>query len=81
MSLYIRDPEVDALAAKLQELTRSRTKTDAVRNALVEAIERATAARSFADRNAAVLAMADALGPTEPDFDSKAFFDDMWGET
>jgi antitoxin VapB len=81
MSLYIRDPEVDALAAKLQELTRSRTKTDAVRNALVEAIERATAARSFADRNAPVLAMADALGPTEPDFDSKAFFDDMWGET
>lgn len=81
MSLYIRDPEVAALAAKLQELTRSRTKTDAVRNALIDAIERANAARSFADRNARVLAMADALGPTRPDFDSKAFFDEMWDET
>jgi hypothetical protein len=48
MSLYIRDPDVAALAAKLQDLTGSRTKTEAVRLALQQAIERANAKRSFA---------------------------------
>lgn len=78
LSLYIRDAEVDALATKLQQLTNAHTKTDAVRTALAEAIERANLTRSFADRNAHVLAMADALGPSDPDFDGKAFFDEMW---
>ena len=80
MSLYIRDPDVAALAAKLQDLTGSRTKTEAVRLALQQAIERANAKRSFAQRNAHVLEMADALGSTNPEFDSKAFFDRMWGD-
>jgi antitoxin VapB len=80
MSLYIRDPEVDALAEKLQRLTQTRTKTDAVRAALIEAIARAGADRSFAERNADVLAMADALGPSDLTFASKPFFDDMWGQ-
>lgn len=79
-SLYIRDPDVAALAAKLQDLTGSRTKTEAVRLALQQAIERANAKRSFAQRNAHVLEMADALGSTNPEFDSKAFFDQMWGD-
>jgi antitoxin VapB len=80
MSLYIRDPDVAALAAKLQDLTGSRTKTEAVRLALQQAIERANAKRSFAQRNAHVLEMADALGSTNSEFDSKAFFDQMWGD-
>ncbi len=80
MSLYIRDPDVAALAAKLQDLTGSRTKTEAVRLALQQAIERANAKRSFAQRNAHVLEMADALGSTNPEFDCKAFFDQMWGD-
>ena len=66
MSLYIRDPDVAALAAKLQDLTGSRTRTEAVRLALQQAIERANAKRSFAQRNAYVLEMADALGSTNP---------------
>ena len=78
MSLYIRDPEVDALAEKLQRLTQ--TKTDAVRAALIEAIARAGADLSFAERNADVLAIADALGPSDLTFASKPFFDDMWGQ-
>ena len=72
---------MDALAAKLQQLTRTRTKTDAVRAALVEAIARASAAQTFAERNARVLAMADDLGPSDPNLDGKAFFDDMSGES
>ena len=69
MSLYIRDPDVAALAAKLQDLTGSRTKTEAVRLALQQVIERANAKRSFAQRNAHVLEMADALGSTNPEFE------------
>ena len=69
MSLFIRDPDVAALAAKLQDLTGSRTKTEAVRLALQQAIERANAKRSFAQRNAHVLEMADALGSTNPEFE------------
>ena len=80
MSLYIRDPDVASLAAKLQDLTGSRTKTEAVRLALQQAIERANEKRSFAQRNAHVLEMADALGSTNPEFNSKAFFDQMWGD-
>jgi len=80
MSLYIRDPDVASLAAKLQDLTGSRTKTEAVRLALQQAIQRANAKRSFAQRNAQFLEMADALGSTNPEFDSKAFFDQMWGD-
>jgi antitoxin VapB len=75
MPLYIRDPEVDSLAAKLQALTGAATKTEAVRAALAEAIGRATAARSFLARNAHVLEMADALGPTTPDLGRRAVSD------
>src|SRR5690349_11069984 len=40
MALYIRDSEVDKLAVKLQELTQALTKTEAVRTALTNEIER-----------------------------------------
>ncbi len=34
MSLYIRDDDVDALAKKVQQVTKAPTKTEAVRRAL-----------------------------------------------
>lgn len=80
MSLYIRNPEVDALAAELQRVTRARTKTEAVRSALQHELRRAQAALSFDVRNADVMRMADALGDTDAAFDMKAFTDKMWGE-
>ena len=56
LSLYIRDLRSTRSPPKLQQLTQSRTKTDAVRAALIDAIARAKAPRSFAERNSDVLA-------------------------
>ena len=80
MSLFIRDAQVNELAQELQKIIGARTKTDAVRLALEHEIKRARAAQSFEERNAKVMAMADALGPTDPNFDMKAFCDELWGE-
>jgi antitoxin VapB len=78
MPLYIRDRAVDQLAERVQKATGASTKTEAVRIALEHELERATARMSFDERNAKVMAMADALGATDPNFDMKAFTDEMW---
>ena len=80
MSLYIRDDQVDELAARLQAETGARTKTEAVRVALQNELERVRAHKSFAERNAEAFALADRLGLPNPDFDQKKFSDEMWGE-
>jgi antitoxin VapB len=80
MPLYIRDQAVDELAERVQNVTGARTKTDAVRLSLQHELERATARMSFDERNADVLALADALGKTDAAFDMKAFTDEMWGQ-
>ena len=79
MPLYIRDRAVDTLASRVQKVTGAKTKTAAVRLALERELERATARMGFDERNADVMAMADALGKTDPRFDMKAFTDEMWG--
>ena len=84
MPLYIRDDEVDALAVKLQTLTKAQTKTDAVREALRHELERVMQNLSARARLSKALDMASALGVTKEaarDFDQKAFFDKMWGDS
>ena len=78
MPLFIRDDEVDALADELKRVTKAPSKTDAVRRALRDALERETSKQSLMERLAPVLAEADAMGPTDPDFDMKRFTDEMW---
>ncbi|MEL7464881.1 MAG: type II toxin-antitoxin system VapB family antitoxin [Pseudomonadota bacterium] len=78
MPLYIRDEEVDALADQLKQATGAPSKTDAVRRALRDALERETSKKPLLERLAPVLAEADAMGPTDPDFDMKRFTDEMW---
>ncbi len=78
MGLFIRDPEVDALASELQRATHAPTKTEAVRAALRHALAQARKAQAFDERNAEVMKMADALGKTRAAFDMKAFTDEMW---
>ena len=41
MPLYIKDPDVSEMAERLRQLTRVRSKTEAVRKALAEALEAA----------------------------------------
>lgn len=79
MALFIRDPEVDGLAEELKRLTRSVSKTEAVRTALRERVDELRRAQP-GDRLARAKALADAMGPTSPDFDMKRFTDEMWGD-
>ena len=81
MALFIRDPEVDALAEEVRRLTKARTKTDAVRQALQAQLAAARRALPLRDRLARSRALADAMGPGDPAFDMKAYTDEMWGDS
>jgi antitoxin VapB len=80
MALFIRDPEVDALAEEVRRLTKAKTKTDAVRQALQARLAAARRALPLKERLARAQALADAMGPGDPDFDMKAFTDEMWDD-
>lgn len=79
MPLFIRDDEVDALAGEVQKLTKARTKTEAVRRALQNELARTRKMLPLRERLARAKALADAMGPSDPNFDMKAFTDEMWG--
>lgn len=78
MPLYIKDEEVNRLADELTGLTKS-SKTDAVRNALKNAIAKQKASLPIHERLAKTLAMAEAAGPFHPG-NHKQETDEMWGE-
>lgn len=80
MALFVRDPKVDALAEQVRKLTGARTKTEAVRRALEAQLVEARRALPFKQRLARAKALADAMGPSEPDFDMKRYTDAMWGD-
>ncbi|MEX6507988.1 type II toxin-antitoxin system VapB family antitoxin [Jiella sp. M17.18] len=78
MALIIRDAAVDALAEEVRRLIKAKTKTQAVRLALERQIDEVRKMRPLEDRLARSMALADAMGPNDPDFDMKAFADAMW---
>ena len=80
MPLYIRDHDVDVLAGKVQKALGFKTKTEAVRSALVLALNTSRASQPFDQRNAEALALAGSIGVPNPGFDMKAFTDEMWGD-
>ena len=80
MALFIRDPEVAALAEEVRRVTKARTKTEAVRSALQARLAEVRRALPLRDRLARSKSLADALGPSDPGFDMKAYTDEMWGE-
>jgi antitoxin VapB len=81
VALYIRDSDVDALAVRLQELTNAPTKTEAVREALKSAIERKRSEIPLREQLARIREDAAAAGLIpNPDFDQKAFFDELSGD-
>ncbi len=80
MALFIRDDEVDALATELQKVTKAATKKEVVRTALRNELER-TRRRDRSDKRfLQAMALADAMGPSDPNFDMKRFMDEMWGD-
>jgi antitoxin VapB len=80
MALYIRDPEVDALAEELKRLTKAKSKTEAVRTALEAQAQSLRRKRPIAERIARAQAIAAQIGKPDPNFDMKAFMDDLSGE-
>jgi antitoxin VapB len=80
MALFIRDEHVDALASQLQKALRAPSKKEAVRIALQHELDRTRQKKPLRERVAAAQAMAAAIGPIDPNFDPKAFSDQMWDE-
>jgi antitoxin VapB len=81
MALFISDAEVDALAEELRRLTNAGTKTEAVRWALLAQLAAVRRTLPLRDRLVRSSALADAMGPSDPAFDMKAYTDEMWGDT
>ena len=80
MPLYIKDDEVDALATELQSISGARSKTEAVRTALKDAIERKRDKTSIIDAIKRAQAKAEAMGVRPgSNFDMKEFMDDLSG--
>ncbi len=78
MALFIRDAQVDALAEEIRKLTKAKSKTEVVRRALQNQLTEARRALPLKERLARSKALADLMGPSAPDFDMKAYTDDMW---
>lgn len=77
MPLYIRDDDVDELAEQVRRAIGARTKTEAVRQALQDALEAKLNRTSIFDRIKPLQARVAELGPVDPDFDMKAFTDEI----
>jgi antitoxin VapB len=84
MPLYVRDERVNQLAEQAQKILKAPTKTDAIRQALervVETSEDVNPAEKppLAERLKAIQDEVKRLGTPNPDFDEKAYLDEMWG--
>ena len=79
MPLFIRDDDVTAMAEKLAKLTKV-SKTDAVRAALRHELERTRSSVPLRARLASIHEKAAGIGLPNPDFDMKAYTDEMWGD-
>ena len=80
MPLYVKSDDVAALAEQYREIIGAASKTEALRLALTRQIAAERRATPLTDRIAALQDDVARLGPTDPDFDAKAFLDEMWGE-
>jgi len=79
MPLYIRDDEVDALARELQVVTGAPNKSEVVKQALRRELERAKRAKPLSERLKPAMDLIASIGPSDPNFDMKAYTDEMWG--
>ncbi|WP_075222801.1 type II toxin-antitoxin system VapB family antitoxin [Acuticoccus yangtzensis] len=76
--LFIRDETINELAVEAMALTGAKNKTEAVRAALQAAIASAKERVPLHQRLEAAQALADKIGPVDPDYDAKADSDALW---
>lgn len=79
MPLYVRDEGVNRLAGEAQKILGTPTKTDAVRFALERLLAEQESEVPIRERLKAIQRRARELGTSDPNFDEKAFMDEMWG--
>jgi len=80
MPLYIRDPEVDRLSERLAVIRRT-SKTEVVRQALANELERFEATPSLVDQGLAfVRSLRARSAPEKGHAADRDFFDDLYGE-
>lgn len=80
MALYVKDEEVDRLAREVQAAYGLKTKTEAVRIALQRALDQTEAKPTLREQLDAIRRrIREDYGPDDPDFDDKAYFDQIWG--
>jgi antitoxin VapB len=79
--MLIRDKEVEELALRLLQVSAAPNLDEAIKPALRREIERIRRHKLLMERIAPALALADAMGPTNPQFDMKAFSDAECGES
>lgn len=80
MPLYIRDDRVDELAAKFMRITGAKSKTEAVRNALLAQIAAERERMPLVEQLGEAQAKADQIGQVDQTFDMKKFTNDLWGD-
>ncbi|TDK37093.1 hypothetical protein E2F50_09350 [Rhizobium deserti] len=85
MPLYVRDERVNQLAEQARKILKAPTKTDAIRQALERVVVQEPPASheeksepTLAERLKAIQDEVKRLGRPNPDFDDKAFLDEMW---
>jgi antitoxin VapB len=79
LALYVKDAEVDRLAVRLATL-RGSSKTEAVREALLHALERAEGVPSLVEQGVAfVRALRERAQPTQGHAADKDFIDGLYG--
>ncbi len=79
MPLYVRDESVNELAAQAQRLLKTRTKTEAIRIALERTISNEEDRPPLLERLKKIQDKFAAFEPRDPNFDQKAYLDEMWG--
>lgn len=78
MSLYIRDNHVDELATALMQRLGTRTKTEAVRRALENELERTPEPVPLKELIKTYQSEVAEMGQSAPSYDHKAHMDEGW---
>lgn len=78
MPLYIKDDAVNHLAMKYQRATGAASKTEAVRMALEEALDRLHRNTPLMDRMLELQKIADGIGEVDLTKEPKDLSDDIW---
>jgi antitoxin VapB len=88
MALELHDERLDALAEQAQRILKAPTKADAIRQALQRVVgaeplvnkrDAAMPEKPVEERLKVLQDRVRKLGTPNPDFDDKAFLDEMWG--